>query len=89
MEPFLMTERAGVVVWLRDYKRAKALEQHGVVHYVSRKMRYAILYVNADQAEDVISKVKRLPYVKSAERSYRTEIKTDYSGNQADESRFM
>ena len=78
---FSMTPRAGIVVWLRDYKRAKALDQHGIVHYVSLKMRYAILYVNAEQVDDVMRKVSKLPYVKTAERSFRTEIRTDYSGN--------
>jgi uncharacterized protein YlbG (UPF0298 family) len=70
---------------MRDYKRAKALEQHGIVHYVSKKMRYAILYVNLDQVDDVIQRVNRLPYVKNAERTHRHEIRTDYSSKQKEE----
>ncbi len=78
---FSVTPRAGIVVWLRDYKRAKALEQHGIIHYVSRKMRYAVLYVDESQVEETIRKVVKLPYVKTAERSFRHELRTDYSGN--------
>lgn len=83
---FSMIPRASIIVWLRDYKRAKALDQHGLVHYVSKKMRYAVLYVHADKVDEVMQKVNKLPYVKSTEKSHRHLIRTDYSTGYQDET---
>ncbi len=85
----MITPRAGIVVWLRDYKKSKALEPFGVVHYVSRKMRYAVLYVNLSQVDEVMAKVAKLPFVKTTERSYRHELRTDYSSSGGEQKKFL
>jgi uncharacterized protein YlbG (UPF0298 family) len=85
----MITPRAGIVVWLRDYKKSKALESYGVVHYVSRKMRYAVLYVNLNQVDEVMANVAKLPFVKTAERSFRHELRTDYSSSSGEKNKFL
>ena len=84
----MFPERTGYIIWVSDVKAARNLEKYGSLHYISRKMHYAVLYVNADRAEETMKNVKRLSYVKKIERSYRNEIKTEYSGQFEEKTRF-
>ncbi|MBB6735879.1 YlbG family protein [Cohnella zeiphila] len=81
-------ERTGYIVWYSDWKAARGLDKYGALHYMSRKMSYAVLYVNAESAEDTLRLLQKLPYVKKVERSYRNEIKTEYERNVPDKTRF-
>lgn len=81
-------ERTGFIVWYNDWKAARGLDKYGSLHYMSRKMHYAVLYVAADAAEETMRNLQRLPYVKKIERSYRNEIKTEYERNVPDKTRF-
>ncbi|MGG1311316.1 MULTISPECIES: YlbG family protein [Cohnella] len=84
----MIAERTGYIVWFSDWKAARGLEKYGTLHYVSRRMNYAVLYVNSDIAEETVRNIQRLPYVRKIERSYRSEIKTEYDRNIPDKTRF-
>lgn len=84
----MMHPRTGAIVWLSDVKSSRGLEKYGSLHYVSRKMRYAVLYMDADRFDDISRTLTRLPYVKRVERSLRHEIRTEYSKDAADKTRF-
>ncbi|MGZ9587011.1 YlbG family protein [Paenibacillus marinisediminis] len=84
----MFPERTGYIIWISDVKAARNLEKYGALHYISRRMQYAVLYVNADKAEETMKNVKRLSYVKKIERSYRNELKTEYSGQFEEKTRF-
>ncbi|KJB85472.1 hypothetical protein AZ66_24415 [Paenibacillus sp. E194] len=84
----MIPERTGYIIWVNDVKAARNLDKYGTLHYVSKKMQYAVLYVNAEKAEEAVKNVKRLNYVKKIERSYRNEIKTEYSKDVPDKTRF-
>ncbi len=77
----MFAERTGYIIWVSDVKAARNLEKYGTLHYVSR------MYVNAERAEEVMKNVRRLSYVRKIERSYRNEIKTEYTSNGPDKSR--
>lgn len=83
----LFPERVGYIVWVSDHRMARNLEKYGTVHYISRRMHYAVVYMDADKAEDTIRNIERLQYVKKVERSYRGEIRTEYSKNVPDKTR--
>jgi uncharacterized protein YlbG (UPF0298 family) len=84
----MIIERTGLIIWVNDTKAAKNLERFGSVHYISKKMHYVVLYVHAAKLDESIRNIQRLPYVKKVERSYRNEIKTEYSTNIPDKTRF-
>lgn len=75
----MFAERTGFIIWVSDLKAARNLEKYGTVHYISRRMHYVVMYVNAERAEDTMKNVNRLSYVRKVERSYRNEIKTEYA----------
>lgn len=84
----MFAERTGYIVWFSDAKAARGLDKYGTLHYLSRKMQYAVMYMNADVAEEAVRNMQRLPFVRKVERSYRGEIKTEYEKNVPDKTRF-
>jgi len=83
----LFRDRVGYIVWVSDHRQARNLDKYGTVHYISRRMNYAVVYMDADKAEDTIRNIERLQYVKKVERSYRGEIRTEYAKNVPDKTR--
>ena len=73
----MFSERLAYIVWIRDLKAAGNLEKYGTIHYVSRRMFYVVMYVNADEAERIMKTVRGLPYVRQVERSYRGQIRAE------------
>lgn len=61
--------RTGLIIWLKSKRNVKRLMNHGVLHYVSNKMDYAILYVDTKNMEQIIERLKKENYVKSIEQS--------------------
>lgn len=84
----MLPDRTGFIVWVSDLKAARGLDRFGTVHYMSRKLHYVVLYMNAERAEDALKQLNRLSYVRKVERSYRNEIKTEYSKDNEDKTRF-
>jgi uncharacterized protein YlbG (UPF0298 family) len=83
----MLSERAGLIIWLNDPRQYRSLEKYGSLHYFSKKMNYAVLYVNKEDEQNVVDNLSKLSYVKSVELSYRHEIKTEYSKNTPDKTR--
>lgn len=85
----MLAERTGYIIWVSDVKAARNLEKYGSVHYISRRMQYVVMYVNAERSEETVKNIRRLSYVRKIERSYRNEIKTEYSSNVPDKTNFF
>lgn len=84
----MLPDRTGFIVWVSDLKAARALERFGTVHYMSRKLHYVVMYMNADRVEESLKQMSRLSYVRKVERSFRAEIPTEYSKDSEDKTRF-
>lgn len=84
----MLAERTGFIIWVSDVKAARNLEKYGSVHYISRRMHYVVMYVNAERSEEIMKNIRRLSYVRKIERSYRNEIKTEYDSNGPDKAKF-
>ncbi|MNW30863.1 hypothetical protein D3C74_77640 [compost metagenome] len=75
----MFAERTGYIIWVSDIKAARNLEKYGNVHFISKRMHYVVIYMNADLAEDTVKNIRRLSYVRKVERSFRNEIRTEYN----------
>lgn len=67
-------KRQSIIIWLYSTKNIKPLRKHGYVHYVSRKMKYAILYVDQRETEQAMTALKGYHFVRDVELSYRDNI---------------
>ena len=76
---FIMQKRRGIIVWVYSLKQLKTLKRYGLVHFVSRKMKYVVLYVNEETVEEVEEKLQTLHFVRQVERSYRQDIEMNFA----------
>lgn len=76
---FIMQKRRGIIVWVYSLKQLKTLKRYGLVHFVSRKMKYVVLYVNEETVEEVEEKLQTLHFVRQMERSYRPDIEMNFA----------
>jgi uncharacterized protein YlbG (UPF0298 family) len=53
--------------------------------YASKKMKYAVLYVDEDAIAELSSKLAHLRFVKKVEPSARPDLRTSYSKETANE----
>ncbi len=74
----MFKQRQGLIVWLNNLKKARQLRKYGNVHYVSKRLKYAVLYCDQEESKYIMEKLQRLPYVKKVELSYRPFLRTDF-----------
>ncbi|ALC91103.1 hypothetical protein AM500_15860 [Bacillus sp. FJAT-18017] len=80
-------QRQGLVVWLYTLKQAKMLRRFGNVHYVSKKLKYAVIYCNQSEIETVMEKLKSYSFVKKVEPSYKPFVKMEYENSAPDKAK--
>lgn len=78
-EPFEWINRRALIVYVKQLKHVRQLRRYGVIQYVSKKMKYVVLYVNEAQIESLTKTIKQLPCVLKVEQSYRPDIRTNYN----------
>lgn len=71
---FEIVQRQGLIVWLYTLKHLKSIRKYGHVHYISKKLKYVVLYVDADQAAQTAEQLERYHFVRQVDQSHRDEI---------------
>ncbi|GKQ42817.1 hypothetical protein RD055328_07400 [Companilactobacillus sp. RD055328] len=70
--------RKGLIIWMYSLRGQKSLKNLGNVYYVSKKMKYAVMYVDKKNLEATIEKISKMRFVKKVELSLRDEIDMDF-----------
>ncbi|MGX7418559.1 YlbG family protein [Carnobacterium gallinarum] len=73
-----LNERQGIIVWVYSLRHLKTLKRFGLIHYVSKRMKYVVIYVDRTEAEAVEKKLNGLHFVRMVELSHRPEINMDF-----------
>ncbi|RKD25520.1 hypothetical protein BEP19_00820 [Ammoniphilus oxalaticus] len=79
--------RLGIAVWIKNTKAARQLRRYGNVHYVSRRLRYVSMYVDSEQIDEIMAKIRKLDFVTRIERSHRHEIPIEYKNSKPDKAK--
>ncbi|GGE41145.1 UPF0298 protein [Pullulanibacillus camelliae] len=74
----MMTGRVGMIVWLYHLKHVKALRKYGNIHYVSKKMKYAVLYCDEDNSENIMRRLQKQRFTRRIDPSLLQEVPTHY-----------
>ncbi len=77
--------RRGLIVWVYSLKQLKNLRRFGYVHYVSKKMKYVVLYVDDVNVETTIEKLEKQFFVRSVEKSMRPDINMNFNNRLGNE----
>lgn len=47
----ILNERQGIIVWVYSLRHLKTLKRFGLIHYVSKRMKYVVIYVDKSEVE--------------------------------------
>ncbi|MCM3768563.1 YlbG family protein [Neobacillus niacini] len=83
----MFMQRQGLVIWLYSLKQAKMLRRFGNVHYVSKRLKYVVLYCNQHEVEELIDKLSAFSFVKKVEPSYKPFLKMEYENSAPDKAK--
>jgi len=83
----MRTNRQGIIVWFQQMKNIKKIKRYGNLIYVSKKFKYAVIYVNQTELEDTENQLLKYPFVSKIERSYKSFIKTEYENAKPDKAK--
>lgn len=76
---FTIQKRRCLVVWVYSLKQLKTLKRYGLIHYVSRKMKYVVIYMNEEAIQASEEKINGLHFVRKVERSYRPDVEMNFA----------
>lgn len=79
--------RLGVAVWVKNTRAAKNLRKFGTIHYISKRLNYVSMYVDANQIDETIRTMEKLHFVTKIERSHRHEIPVEYNNAKPDKAK--
>lgn len=67
-------DRKSLIVYVYSTKQVRQLKKYGLIYYVSQKMHYVVMYVNADNYEWIKEKISSLRIVKKVEETPYEQI---------------
>ena len=80
-------KRQGIIVWMHSLKQVKMMRKFGNIHYVSKRLKYVVIYNDMENVDTIISRLKSLPYVKRVEPSYKPYLKLEYENSRPDKAK--
>lgn len=66
---FKVVDRARLIVYVYSLRSLSSIKRYGEVKYVSRQMRYVVLFVNQEREHEVAAKLNQLRGVKKVLKS--------------------
>ena len=78
-QELIVVKRRCLIVWVYSLKQLKTLKRYGIVHYVSRKMKYVVIYMNEEEIDASEAKISGLHFVRKVERSYRPDVEMNFA----------
>ncbi|WP_217585702.1 YlbG family protein [Lentibacillus saliphilus] len=83
----MIKERQGLVIWFQHMKNTKHIKRYGHLIHVSKKLKYAVLYVDRDQIDIVEQKLLRQSFISKIERSYKPFVQTNFENAKVDKAK--
>ncbi|QGN61316.1 YlbG family protein [Leuconostoc citreum] len=74
---FAIQPRRGLYIYLKQIRHVSQLKKFGQIVYVSRKMGFAMIYVDDTAITQQIEKIKQYKFVKDVVSSPRPDINPD------------
>ncbi|MGT2829848.1 DUF2129 domain-containing protein [Streptococcus hillyeri] len=78
---FEKQERVSLAVYLYYNRDARKLNKFGETFYHSKKMRYVLLYINAEDVNELTPVIEKQKFVKRVLPSHLHEIDHNFVGN--------
>ncbi|MGV3240634.1 YlbG family protein [Streptococcus hyovaginalis] len=83
----MLGQRQGSIVWLFSLKQAKMLRRYGNVHFISKRLKYVVLYTNQSDVDGIMEKINAHSFVKKVEPSYKPFLKVEFENSRPDKAK--
>src|SRR5690625_6621175 len=81
----MQIKRQGIIVWFQHRKNIKHIRRFGNLIYVSKNMRYAVVYVDQKDMDSIIEDMLKLPFITKVDISKKPFLKVDFVNSLPDE----
>ncbi|MCM0598794.1 YlbG family protein [Periweissella fabalis] len=83
-QTFEAITRRSLIVYMRNLRQVRNLRRYGNVEYVSRRMRYVVLYMNDDKILTNKDKIEQLGFVLKTQISVRPDLNVNLQADTED-----
>ncbi|GAB4072332.1 YlbG family protein [Barrientosiimonas marina] len=83
----MRVNRQGLMIWFQHMKNIKHIKRFGHLLYVSKRQKYAVIYVNQDTIEQVEAKLLQFPFITEVQYSYKPFLRTNFENVKPDEAK--
>ncbi|WP_373895917.1 YlbG family protein [Virgibacillus natechei] len=83
----MRVNRQGIIVWFQHVKNIKQLKRYGNLIYTSKKLKYAVIYVDQSELEMIEQKLLKLSFVSKVDRSYKPFLQADFENTKPDKAK--
>ena len=73
-----LVPRVRLAVYLKHIKHERQIRKYGHIVHSNRQRKYVIMYVNENEADDVVNKLMKLKYVRHIDGSPYRFLKKTY-----------
>ncbi|MEJ7454083.1 DUF2129 domain-containing protein [Staphylococcus warneri] len=73
-----LVPRVSLVVYLKHIKHERQIRKYGHIVHSNRQRKYVIMYVNENEADNVVNKLMKLKYVRHIDGSPYRFLKKTY-----------
>ncbi|MBM7598706.1 uncharacterized protein YlbG (UPF0298 family) [Virgibacillus halotolerans] len=80
-------KRQGMIVWFQHMKNIKQIKKYGHLIYTSKRLKYAVLYVDQTELEHVEHRLLKLSFVSKIDRSYKPFVETNFENAKPDKAK--
>lgn len=74
--------RTSIIIYLKHMKHERQVRKFGHIVSTNRLERFVVMYINEDEADQIVDKLMRLKYVKHVEGSPYKYLKKVYEKEQ-------
>ncbi len=83
----MQIKRQGIIVWFQHRKNIKHIRRFGNLLHVSKKLRYAVVYVDQVDLDTIVEDLSKLPFILKVDVSYKPFLKMDFENALPDEAK--
>lgn len=83
----MIEERQGIFIWFEHMRNLRQIKRLGHLMYASKKMKYALLYVNHKDIDAIEERLINYSFVKKIERSEKPFLETTYEKDNVDDEK--
>jgi len=83
----MRVNRQGLIIWFQHMKNLRQIKRHGHLIYASKRLKYAVLYVDQDDIDEITFKLEKFSFITRVEQSLKPFVETEFENKQPDEAK--